>query len=237
MGMGNEIYRGVKGGTLWSEPLKEGPVLALDIDGVCVPIRNKRKPRTYGDLSPPGFFSCPQNVLMSGHPHWHPKLKGWFEELDGAYAHVAWASSWIGNCWKLGAACGSETAASWKLMSKVGGWNRHGEKPFYVAPDVPFATIDDQHGAEEGEAEWFSQRTAPTLVLAPAPDIGLGRALVDLLIAFAKDPWSEQFKPWGCWRFYEHDSLEWRGPTDDPDGWPAEAGGLVRMEPDPVEES
>ena len=66
-----------------------GPVLCIDIDGSAAPTGSNA--RFNVDQSYEGLVS----YFVDDFPlHVHPRLLGWFAELEVAYTHCAWVSDW-----------------------------------------------------------------------------------------------------------------------------------------------
>ena len=71
------------------------------------------------------------------------------------------------------------------------------------------------------------ERPAPTIVISPDPVIGLGGALVDVLLEFAADPLHPRFAARHPWVMYADPALRWgSGDNADPRGCPTERGEL-----------
>jgi len=191
-------------------PLPEGTVLCLDIDGVCAPYGKNFR---YHSRAPqPGFVSLPTHEAV----HFHPALPLWLAELVEAFTHVAWISSWRRNCAVFATGAGVEFAAQWPYLpssdpSDETDLTGRGDLPWgkldavlqWIAPDQPVAFVDDELVPQrwpydrkediEHSIEVMAMREGPILFLAPAREIGLTRDAVDLLCVFARNPHAGRF--------------------------------------------
>ena len=208
--------------------ITEGPVLCLDIDGVSSPLGQGG--RFDIENPPPGF-------LADGVMQWHPALKDWFEQLEKSYRQVTWISSWNTMCAGFAQDVGSAPGQSWPTLFSL-----YDEVPSekcrkifccmkWIDEKVPLAVVDDHFCIfDEEELDRLYSRSGPTLVISPDKMIGLGQALINLLVKFANEPWQSRFEPRHPWVMYSDKRLKWEdGSTLDPKGWPTERGGLRKM--------
>lgn len=189
-------------------PLSGGPVLCLDIDGVASPLgQNNRY-----DLHAPTAGFVP--VAGAGHTmQVHPALPAWIGELEQAFAHCAWVSTWRESCRRFAGCAGLKGAAEWPYLMPVNDPPVPGEPlraykleavRAWVSPETPVAIVDD-HLVEQHDVElkqWietkdaimrFVRRPGPALLIGPDQHIGLTRPIVDLLCRFAQDPTDPAF--------------------------------------------
>ena len=203
-----------------SQPLPKGSVLCLDIDGVCAPFGQNLR---FHSLAPhPGFVSLPTHAAT----HVHPALPQWAEELAQAFAHVVWISSRQENCALFAAGAGMPFAAEWPYLDLFDSsdetgrgylpWGKLDAVLQWVRVGQPVAFVDDelvpQRWPYERKAdidcsiEITIMRPGPVLLLAPAREIGLTRKIVDLLCAFARNPYGGLFDDR---RVHQFDSGRW----------------------------
>ena len=192
----------IKDSALPPAPLKGGPVLCLDIDGVSSPLGQDNR----YDLHAP----TPGLVPVAGAGHTmqvHPALPDWIAELEQAFAQCVWVSTWRESCRHFAECAGLGSAADWPYLMPVDAPPVPGP-PFssykleavraWVTPETPVAIVDDHlvdqdysshEYREMGESKvLFVQRPGPTLLIGPDRQIGLTRPIVDLLCRFAEDP-------------------------------------------------
>ena len=194
-----------------SAALQGGPVLALDIDGVCSPV-GEQVDRYDIDAPTPGFVDVTRQLASVVQVH--PALPDWITTLDQAFAQCAWVSTWRRRCRYFAEAAGLDQACEWPCLMPVDDPPVPGAPlPFYkleaargwVSPETPVAIVDDhlcpdEHFdsyelREETEVSTalFVQRPGPTLLIAPDPHVGLTRPIVDLLCRFAQAPYDAAF--------------------------------------------
>ena len=193
---------------LQSEPLPYGTVLCLDIDGVCAPLG--RNPRFNPHGPPPGFVARPPRLDVP----FHPDVPKWLGELARAFDHVVWISSWGRSSAEFVEHAGVDFAARWPSMElHVEGvttplpWIKLEPVRSLIAPDQAVAVVDDdltrrpeglwakRHGERlDATVERLRTRPGPLLMMAPAREVGLSRASVDLLCEFARNPGGRQFE-------------------------------------------
>ena len=214
------------------QPLTRGPVLALDLDGVCVPDSGddlERRSRFSRKRPPPGWIGRGQDSC-------HGKFPAWLDELAEVYAHVCWISTGMANgCYNFAKNIGYKRGCGWYYIgvshneeydhiseSKIAGVLDH------VAPNVPLAVVDDwMFSFGETSLNALFARPAPTFALATDPTIGFGRTLVDHLIDFARHPDKPMFNHRKPAAIYLDPHLRWEsGHDDEPDGMPTERGKL-----------
>ena len=189
-------------------PLSGGPVLCLDIDGVASPLGQDNRYNLHGPT--PGFVPVPG----AGHTmQVHPALPAWIGELEQAFAHCVWVSTWRKSCRRFAERAGLKGAADWPYIMPVDEPPVPGDKlPAYkleavrawVTPDTPVAVVDD-HLVEQDNADYkdwvkttnsivgFVRRPGPALLIGPDRHIGLTRPIVDLLCRFAQIPHDPAF--------------------------------------------
>lgn len=211
--------------SLPAAPIEEGPVLLLDIDGVCAPF-GLGNPRFDAAVPPRGF-------RRSHDWTWHPQLTHWLAELEAGFRHIAWISSWRALCASFAVTVRYEPAVTWPALAPDVGPKINGCL-YWVGDETPLAVVDDHFCVEPPQKlRDLYERPAPTLVISPDPVIGLGRALVDLLLEFAADPRDPRFASRHPWVMYADPDLRWGAGADlDPRGWPSERGRLRRMRVD-----
>ena len=208
--------------------ITEGPLLCLDIDGVCAPLGKDY--RFDFENPPPGFL---ERMVTQ----WHPAMKDWFEQLDKAYRQVTWISSWNTMCAGFAQDVEYAPGQDWSSLFPPPGYSKERRKIYccmkWIDEKVPLAIVDDHFCiSKEEELDQLYSRSGPTLVISPDRVIGLGQALVDLLVEFANDPWQPQFAPRHPRVMYLDRRLKWEdGSIPDPQGWPTARGGLRRMWP------
>ena len=199
-------------------PLSGGPVLCLDIDGVTSPLGQDNRYDLHAPT--PGFVHLPvssnsekgvQGVGCTMQVH--PSLPIWIGELEQAFAHCAWVSSWREKSVWFAASAGLDGAVDWPYIKPVAGPSVPGDKlPAYkleavrawVTPETPVAIVDDHLVDQDPHAyeQWdeiqdstalFLQRPGPVLLIGPDRQIGLTRPIVDLLCRFAQNPHDPDF--------------------------------------------
>ena len=200
-------------------------MLLLDIDGVCAPFW-LGNPRFDATAPPRGFRRGPDAA-------WHPQLPGWLAALEAEFRHTDWISSRRALSARFAGAVGYEPAVTWPTLAPDTGPKIAGCL-YWVSDETPLAVVDDYFCVEPPQRlADLCERRAPTLIVSPDPVIGLGRALVDLLLEFATDPQDPRFASRHPWVMYADPDLRWRSGADpDPRGWPSERGGLRRMHED-----
>ena len=143
----------------------------------------------------------------------HPALPTWMAELEQAFTHCAWVSSWQERCVWFASSARLGGAADWPYIMPVDEPPVPGDKlPAYkleavrawVMPETPVAIVDDHlvdqqpHDYElwnemQDSTALFVQRPGPVLLIGPDKHIGLTRPIVDLLCRFARDPHDPAF--------------------------------------------
>ena len=137
----------IKDSALPPAPLKGGPVLCLDIDGVSSPLGQDNR----YDLHAP----TPGLVPVAGAGHTmqvHPALPEWIAELEQAFAQCVWVSTWRESCRHFAECAGLQGAADWPYLMPVDVPPVPGP-PFssykleavraWVTPETPVAIVDD----------------------------------------------------------------------------------------------
>ena len=202
---------------------KQGPVLCMDIDGVLVPAGCSARLDVF---DPPAGFVTFQ---LWGFPlAVHPALPGWMTELEQAFAHCAWVSDWGPNCNRFAQGAGLAGAVHWPRLSASlepfdtpSTWHKLDRVRCGVDPETPVAIVDDSMAPQKGypvkdyihqDILRFAQRHGPTLLLAPAQEIGLTRPLVDLLCLFARNPLDPVFSVREVHRCYPDVHVRWPDP-------------------------
>ena len=202
-------------------PLSGGPVLCLDIDGVSSPLGQDNRYDLHAPT--PGFVSAPGhgNVIQV-----HPALPTWIAELEQAFAHCVWVSTWRERCGRFAGRAGLDSALDWPYLMPVDDPPVPGTPyPAYkleavrawVTPETPVAIVDDHLVYQDRSAyeQWiemqdstalFVQRTGPVLLIGPDKHIGLTRPIVDMLCRFARDPHDPAF---GLRCTLQPDSYQW----------------------------
>ena len=182
-------------------PLSGGPVLCLDIDGVTSPLGQDNR---YDLIGPtPGFVPVPgagQTMQV------HPALPTWMAELEQAFAHCVWVSTWQWRCRRFADSAGLSGAADWPYIMPVDEPPVPGDKLLaykleavraWVTPETPVAIVDDDlvdqvydHVGPDMDRSInrFFERPGQTLLIGPSSHIGLNRPIVDLLYRFAQAP-------------------------------------------------
>ena len=212
---------------------KQGPVLCMDIDGAAAPTGSNTR---FDVFDPPaGFDSFEVGEFPLAV---HPALPGWFDELEQAFAHCAWVSDWGPECVLFAHGAGLGRAALWPRMEasldlSPGApltWHKLDGVRHCVTPEVPVAVVDDSMAPQLGhdpvedyigqDLIRFAQRPGPTLLLAPAQEIGLTRPLVDLLCRFAHNPLDPAFATREVHRCYPDIRVRWPDPLPAGQGAP-----------------
>ena len=204
--------------------IKQGPVLCMDIDGVLVPAACSAR---HGVFDPPAGF-------VTFQAYWfplavHPALPGWMNELEQAFAHCTWVSDWGPECIRFAQGAGLDSAARWpRLSASIEPfdtpltWHKLDRVRSGVDPETPVAIVDDSMAPQTGhhpvedyigqDILRFAQRPGPTLLLAPAQEIGLTRPIVDLLCRFARHPADPMFVTREVHRCYPDWHMRWPDP-------------------------
>ena len=100
-------------------------------------------------------------------------------------------------------------------------WHKLDAVTCWVDPDVPVAVVYDQMVPQEFSTvdehilhaiRIFLERPGPTLLVAPAQEIGLTRPAVDLLCWFAKHPNAPMFAVRGVHRLNPNMAMRWPDP-------------------------
>ncbi len=215
------------------------PLLCLDIDGVCSPVG--QNPRFHCHRWPPGFIDCGSSVQI--HPaltRWIGELEAAFStvcwisswrEYSGSFAESAGLAT--ATAWTYVDTALAEDAQT-GIRRKLGGLAE------VIDPAAPVAVVDDHlapqypcqrenflptprsrrpyderhEAATDAEIARFLQRPGQTLLVAPASEIGLTRAVVDTLVRFAGNPAAAEFAER---RVLERDTdwwMQWPAPLD-----------------------
>ena len=197
----------IKRSELPTGPLSGGPVLCLNIDGVLSPLGQDN--RYDQDAPTPGFVPVPG---VGDSMRVHPTLPVWIAELEHAFAHCAWVSTWRERCGRFAERAGLQGAADWPYLMPVDeppvpGPSLSSHKleavRAWVTPETPVAIVDDQlveqvdYEDEDiqtlGSIALFVERLGPVLLIGPDRQIGLTRPIVDLLCRFTRDPHDTAF--------------------------------------------
>lgn len=205
--------------------LNTGPALCMDIDGAGAPTGSNTR---FDVFNPPAGFATfdvgdfPLAV--------HPALPGWIAGLEQAFAHCAWVSDWGPECILFAQGAGLAGAAHWPHMEAPMqpppdaplSWHKLDGVRRSVDPAVPVAVVDDSMAPQTGhdpvedyivqDIIRFAQRPGPTLLLAPAQEIGLTRPLIDLLCRFARNPRDPVFAGRAVHRCYPDVRMRWPDP-------------------------
>ena len=207
------------------EQFTQGPVLCMDIDGAAAPTGSN----TRFDVDNPhkGFVTFDVGDFPLAV---HPALPGWFDELERAFAHCAWVSDWGPECILFAQGAGLDRAARWPHLEAPMDltpdtpltWHKLDGVRRGVHPEVPVAIIDDSMAPQTGhdpvedyigqDIIRFAQRPGPTLLLAPAQEIGLTISLVDLLCRFARNPQDPMFATREVHRCHPDVRMRWPDP-------------------------
>ena len=203
----------------------QGPVLCMDIDGAAAPTGSNSRFDVFN--RPQGFitFEVGDFPLAA-----HPALPGWFAELENAYTHCAWVSDWGEECIRFAQGAGLDRAARWPHLAGSPDmpvptrltWHKLDGVRCCVNPEVPVAIVDDSMAPQTGhdpvedyirqDIIRFAGRPGPTLLLAPAQEIGLTRPIVDLLCRFARNPDDPLFATRDVHRLYPDWRMRWPDP-------------------------
>ena len=169
----------IKDSALPPAPLKGGPVLCLDIDGVSSPLGQDNR----YDLHAP----TPGLVPVAGAGHTmqvHPALPEWIAELEQAFAQCVWVSTWRESCRDFAECAGLQGAADWPYLMPVDDPPVPGP-PFssykleavraWVTPETPVAIVDDHLGGSKPIIPAMSDREtggvkSPLFVRTTRPD-------------------------------------------------------------------
>lgn len=146
------------------EIITEGPVLCLDIDGVCTPLQWK----SYGTGSPQEDYRV---IEAAGYTmSVHKDLPRWIEHLDEAFARCVWISTWAEQSAEFAVSAGLTRAIDWPYIL-----HDLPDKPLdvktkaifrWVARDVPMVVIDD-HVFEGMHSHLLLDEYNPTPLLYP----------------------------------------------------------------------
>ena len=207
------------------DPFKQGPVLCMDIDGAAAPTGSN--PRFDVDNPHKGFVTFDVGDFPLAV---HPALPDWFAELEQAFAHCAWVSDWGPECILFAQGAGLDRAAHWRHLESPMDlppdapltWHKLDGVRFCVDPQVPVAIVDDSMAPQTGhdpvddyilqDIIRFAQRPGPTLLVAPAQEIGLTRPIVDLLCRFADNPRDPVFATRDVRRYHPDHRMRWPDP-------------------------
>ena len=204
--------------------LNKGPVLCMDIDGAAAPTGNNPRFDVFNRHKGFVTFDIGDFPLAV-----HPALADWFTELEQAFAHCAWVSDWGPECILFAQGAGLARAERWRHLEgsmvfpdEPLTWHKLDGVRSCVDPQVPVAIVDDSMAPQTGhdpvddyilqDIRRFAQRLGPTLLVAPAQEIGLTRPLVDLLCQFANDPTGPMFATRGVHRCYPDRRMRWPDP-------------------------
>ena len=204
---------------------KQGPVLCMDIDGAAAPTGSNTR---FDVFNPPkGFVTFDVGDFPLAV---HPALPGWFDELEQAYAHCAWVSDWGPECILFAQGAGLGRAALWPHLAGSPDmpvatrltWHKLDGVRCWVDPQAPVAIVDDSMAPQTGhdpvedyilqDIIRFAGRPGPTLLLAPAQEIGLTRPIVDLLCRFARNPRDPVFAARVVHRCHPDYRMRWPDP-------------------------
>ena len=124
----------------------------------------------------------------------HPALPGWFTELEQAFAHCAWVSDWGSACILFAQGAGLDLAARWPHLEAPMDLTAITPLTWHKLDGVRARRSPGGPGGESwmifmapqtgraAEADYikqdiirFAQRPGPTLLVAPAQEIGLTR--------------------------------------------------------------
>ena len=199
-------------------PLSGEPVLCLDIDGVSSPLGQDNRYDLHAPT--PGFVHLPvsddaeKGVLGVGCTmQAHPSLPTWIGELEQAFAHCVWVSSWRDRSFWFASGAGLGGALDWPYLMPADDPPVPGDTltaykleavRAWVTPETPVAIVDDHLVDQDRSAyeQWiemqdstalFVQRPGPVLLIGPDQHIGLTRPIVDMLCRFARDPHDPAF--------------------------------------------
>ena len=208
---------GIRDSVLPPAPLSGGPVLCMDIDGTSAP--TGKNACFDVDLPPLGlrFFMVDDFPLSV-----HPRLPTWFDELSAIYTHCVWISDWREECVRFARGAGVARGVKWPYLEAPPNYLRHWHKldavTYWVDPDVPVAVVDDHMAPQNlspmdehilNAIQLFLERPGPTLLVAPAQEIGLTRPAVDLLCWFARHPNDPMFAVSGVHRLNPDMTMQW----------------------------
>ena len=219
--------------SLQTEVLPKGSVLCLDIDGVCAPLG--RTLRFQCDAPPPGFVVKPPRPDVP----FHPAVPKWLAELERAFTHVVWISSWGINCAAFAEHVGADFATRWPFLAapwlpkawmpdpwveKPGAlpWDKLEPVRCWIASDQPVAVVDDHLAPRRISAirdqvsssvAQLRSRPGPLLLVAPHETVGLSRESVDLLCEFGRNPKAKRFDDREVRRMHHGWWTQWPWPV------------------------
>ena len=224
------------------EIIDQGPVLSLDIDGVLSPMSHNLC-RSPFPTTPPGFVCGVRGAET------HQTMNDWLCRLAAVFPTIVWNSSWGGSARGFAQSTGLTVAVDWPNIHANLSW-KYKPREFLdppnneklhglmtkINPHLPLAVLDDHHVGYKLHAkagECLLSRPGPTLVVAPNPQVGIGVAMVDKLVDWAREPYHTR----AIMGMYGHESRYgdspcfWRhGNCADPHGYGQPGTGWVERE-------
>ena len=216
------------------------PLLCLDIDGVCAPIG--QNPRFHCHGWPPGFVDCGMSVqIHPALPRWVGELEVTFETICWISSWAYRCSRFAESAGLPSAMTWDYVDTDLSAEAQTGIGRKLGGLAEVIDPAAPLAVVDDHlspqylvrsnliarpddRGEKEpwgfhrravlAEIDEFLRRPGPTLLVAPASEVGLTRTLIELLCRFARNPEASEFAER---RVLEADTdwwVQWPAPLD-----------------------
>ena len=249
-------------------PLPEGSVLCLDIDGVCSPIGQNLRYHCHAPHA--GFVPLANQEVVQVHPAlptWAAELADAYDHVAwistwntrcagfAVDAGMAFAADWP-YLPGAGSYLPGEVARYSDALTDGRDplpWPKLDAVQYWIHPDQPVAIVDDDlvtdivsYRVDEKILQSirnvkFGSRRGPTLLVAPAPEIGLTREAVDLLCAFARNPGSHRFDLRGVLQLNQGNWIQWPSPLppdqenpvavfpEDEEAWEAERMEQMRQ--------
>ena len=241
------------------------PLLCLDIDGVCAPVG--QNPRFHCHGWPPGFVDCGRSVqIHPALPRWVDELEAAFETVCWISSWKKICNLFAERAGLPSAMTWAYVDTDLAVDAQTGIGRKLGGLAELIDPAAPLAVVDDHlapqylcdsnciarpedRGVEEPwgflghaaleEINEFLHRPGPTLLIAPASEVGLTRTIIELLCRFAQNPEASEFAErkvfetdtdwWVQWPAPLNPSLEnpVRIEPEDPEAWLGERIALI----------
>ena len=203
--------------------ITEGPVLCLDIDGVCSPIDRVAYSGSnrIEDFVPLGHELIVDRALKVVV---HQDLRDWIRRLDQSFAARVWLSSWRARCAYFAASANLEHAVDWPyllddLLRKKAMDDTVDLKAQsvcdWVSRDVAVAIVDDHLLLDMGYTTLFENFEPTPLLIYPATKVGITEGMVEMLVDYASNPHALGFTSPGVWVYdVEKSAMEqvWGAP-------------------------